>query len=106
MDLADIRRADVMLLINKEEWENKGTGGRHFETGYAIAHQIPVLIYGKRSHALQYHELIYTVPEGSSVRHILDQLWWMNAKIKPRRKSTRISRHRREDARDSCEEKP
>lgn len=53
-DLRDIEECNVFLLYNPQEWYNKGTGGRHFETGYALGLKKPVLIYGWRTNLFYY----------------------------------------------------
>ena len=49
IDLRDIDDADVLILLNPEGWERRGTGGRHVETGYALASIGRVAIVGVRS---------------------------------------------------------
>lgn len=44
--LEDIDRSDVVLLINPPEWAERGTGGRHFECGYALAKGKRIVIWG------------------------------------------------------------
>jgi nucleoside 2-deoxyribosyltransferase len=48
-DLADVAAADLLLALNVAGWEDKGTGGRHVELGYALALQKPILLVGARS---------------------------------------------------------
>jgi nucleoside 2-deoxyribosyltransferase len=45
-DYEDIRKADVVVFINPEDWANSGTGGRHCEVGYAQALGKPIFILG------------------------------------------------------------
>lgn len=47
--LEDVRRCDVFMLWNPRQWERTGTGGRHVETGVAIALDKPVIILGART---------------------------------------------------------
>ena len=49
MDLADVDRADVLVLLNPEDWRTTGTGGRHSEFGYAHARGKHLFIVGVRS---------------------------------------------------------
>lgn len=49
MDLQDIDEADALLAWNPPGWENIGTGGRHFEFGYAFAEDKLLVLLGKRS---------------------------------------------------------
>lgn len=53
-DLDDVARADTLLAINDPEWENKGTGGRHVEFGYAIALGLRLVLMGNRSNIFHY----------------------------------------------------
>lgn len=53
-DLDDVRKAHILMAINPESWREKGTGGRHVEFGYALAMQIPILLYGERTNAFHY----------------------------------------------------
>ena len=55
IDLADIDRATVFLLINPPEWKHKGTGGRHVEFGYAVARHKDIVILGERTNV--FHSL-------------------------------------------------
>ena len=54
-DLEDIRNADVLLALNPADWENKGSGGRHIEFGYAYALNKHVVLAGSRSN--MFHHL-------------------------------------------------
>jgi nucleoside 2-deoxyribosyltransferase len=49
MDIMDIERCDVLLLWNPIAWHNAGTGGRHFEMGYAAAIGKRLVVLGARS---------------------------------------------------------
>jgi len=49
MDLADVMRANVLLLLNPEEYRRSGTGGRHCEFMYAWTLGKKVVILGVRS---------------------------------------------------------
>lgn len=53
-DLDDVREADMLLALNPPGWEDKGTGGRHVELGYAIALSIPVMLVGARTNIFHY----------------------------------------------------
>lgn len=53
-DLADVAEADVLLALNYAGWENKGTGGRHVELGYAIALGKRIVLVGARSNIFHY----------------------------------------------------
>lgn len=58
LDLADVARADVLLAFNPRGWEQKGTGGRHVELGYALALGIPVVLLGERSNIFHFLDSI------------------------------------------------
>lgn len=49
MDLGDVRDADALVLLNPDSYENKGTGGRHVEVGYALALGRRVIVFGSIS---------------------------------------------------------
>jgi nucleoside 2-deoxyribosyltransferase len=53
-DLADVAEADVLLALNYAGWEDKGTGGRHVEFGYAIALGKRIVLVGLRSNIFHY----------------------------------------------------
>lgn len=47
-DLHDVTRANLFVLFTAEAVGGEtGSGGRHVETGYAIAKNIPVIVVGK-----------------------------------------------------------
>ena len=54
-DLEDIRMADTLLVLHPEEFEYKGTGGRHFEMGYAVALGKNIVLVGRRTN--NFHHL-------------------------------------------------
>ena len=60
-DLDDVARADVLLAINAEAWENKGTGGRHVEFGYAIALGLRLVLIGRRSNIFHYLSDVHVI---------------------------------------------
>ena len=49
IDLSDVNAADGLVLLNPDGWEEKGTGGRWVEFGYALSHAKPILLIGERS---------------------------------------------------------
>jgi nucleoside 2-deoxyribosyltransferase len=61
-DLQDIDACDAFILLNPVQWTNKGTGGRHFETGYAFAQGKPIYVIGERSNIFLTHFSIKTFP--------------------------------------------
>lgn len=54
--LEDIDRCDVVVAINLATWADRGTGGRHFELGYAFARQKPILLAGARTNVFHHLE--------------------------------------------------
>lgn len=66
-DLADVREAHAVVLINPPSYANKGTGGRHVEIGFALALGITIVIHGVKSNI--FHEL-----PGVSVTQTVDEL--------------------------------
>jgi hypothetical protein len=91
-DLQDVLNAHAVVAINPEEYRNSGTGGRHVELGYAIAHSIPVFILGCRSHV--FHDMcdlidnetvliaaLHASPASFSYRHHVQSLRAMFARV-------------------------
>lgn len=58
LDLADVARADTLLLINPEGWERSGTGGRHVELGYALRMGKQIVVLGVRSNIFHYLDCV------------------------------------------------
>lgn len=54
LDLADVDRADVLVALNPPGWEDRGTGGRHVELGYALAKQKRVVLVGHSTNIFHY----------------------------------------------------
>ena len=46
-DLFDVKRADLLVLFTAESVGTEGGGGRHVETGFALALNKPVLVVGE-----------------------------------------------------------
>lgn len=59
LDLDDITASDALVLVNPSAWAKRGTGGRHVETGYALAAGKPVYIFGARTNV--FHHLTEVV---------------------------------------------
>ena len=71
-DLADIDQADVLVAFTSAgAWALDGTrspvpsnygasGGRHIETGYALAHQTPVVLIGQPENVFHWLDAITT----------------------------------------------
>jgi nucleoside 2-deoxyribosyltransferase len=62
-DLQDVLNAHAVVAINPIGYHNAGTGGRHVEVGYALAHAIPVFVLGGKSNV--FHELCMHVDHES-----------------------------------------
>ena len=55
-DLVELNGCQALVLFNPPEMRDKGTGGRHVETGYAIARAIPIILIGEPSNAVHYNK--------------------------------------------------
>ena len=53
-DLRDVAAADIFILLNYKGWLMEGQGGKHVETGYALAMGKPVYLVGKRWNVFHY----------------------------------------------------
>ena len=62
-DLNDVDRATVVLLINPQNWATRGTGGRHFELGYAYARHKDIVIWGERTNVFHSLDGIHVAPD-------------------------------------------
>jgi nucleoside 2-deoxyribosyltransferase len=54
-NLCDLRKSDLIIVFTENSDSTYGRGGRHIETGYALAMNIPVVVVGEREnifHAL------------------------------------------------------
>lgn len=63
VDLADVKRADVLVAMNPPGWERAGTGGRHVEFGYALAHGKHMVLVGERSNIFHHLSDVHVVDE-------------------------------------------
>lgn len=73
-DLDDIAAADAVVALNPPGWENRGTGGRHVEFGYALGLGKHVVLVGVRSnifHHLTQAHLCDTVDTAGSLLRAL-----------------------------------
>jgi nucleoside 2-deoxyribosyltransferase len=61
-DLADVARADVVVILNPPEWRELGTGGRHVELGFAIALWKPIVLIGAASNIFHRLPEVHIVP--------------------------------------------
>lgn len=75
-DLNDIANADVMICFTEPAGQGIARGGRHVEFGYAIAHNIPVIIIGPRENI--FYSLAVedggSIPQLETVGQLLDVL--------------------------------
>lgn len=60
-DLRDIDDCDVFVLLNPKRLHLSGHGGRHVETGYAIAKGKPIFILGARENVFHYTFFVHSV---------------------------------------------
>jgi len=61
MDLADVRSAEALVLINPKKWANSGTGGRHTEVGYALCLGLPIFVLGEPTNLFHAQQLVRVV---------------------------------------------
>ena len=67
IDLDDIDRSTVVILINPPEWAHKGTGGRHVEFGYALARHKDIIVFGERTNIFHHVDSVHVVSDLTSV---------------------------------------
>jgi nucleoside 2-deoxyribosyltransferase len=60
-DFEDIDESDVLLVLSPKSGHRNGTGGKHVETGYAMANSKPVFVVGERENIFHYHPLARVV---------------------------------------------
>jgi hypothetical protein len=53
-DLDDVAACDVLVVLNPVGWEERGTGGRHVELGYALFAHKPIVLVGPRTNIFHY----------------------------------------------------
>jgi len=63
VDLADVARADVLIALNPDGWQERGTGGRHVEFGYALALGKPILLIGQRANIFHHLSTVKAVED-------------------------------------------
>ncbi|HUF24728.1 MAG TPA: nucleoside 2-deoxyribosyltransferase [Vicinamibacterales bacterium] len=66
-DFEDIDAADAVVVFNPAESCSIGRGGRHVETGYALALGKPVAIVGARGNIFHWLPEIAVVPDWPSL---------------------------------------
>jgi len=62
-DIEDIQAADVVVVFNPHEACNIGRGGRHVETGYALALGKKVVIVGARANVFHWMPQVTVVDD-------------------------------------------
>jgi hypothetical protein len=60
-NLEDLRRADVLLLLNPAGGRRLGHGGRDVELGYALALEKTILLVGGRENVFHYLDRISVI---------------------------------------------
>lgn len=54
-DISDLKRSEAIICITGN---SSPSGGKHFETGYAMALGLKVYIYGPRENVFHYHSKV------------------------------------------------
>jgi len=60
-DLQDVADAEMLLALHPDGWEDRGTGGRHVEFGYALALGKQVVLVGKRSNIFHHLDCVRVI---------------------------------------------
>jgi nucleoside 2-deoxyribosyltransferase len=71
MDLGNITESDVLVIFNPKEFHRSGTGGRHVETGYAIALKKPIILVGERENVFHHLSNITVIPDSSTLEQTI-----------------------------------
>lgn len=71
-DIEDIRAADVVVVFNPREAGEVGRGGRHVETGYALALGKVVVIVGVRTNVFHWMPHVTVVDDWGALMEVLD----------------------------------
>lgn len=74
MDLEDVMTSDALVMLNPDGWEQKGTGGRWVEFGYAVAMAKPILVVGERSNIFCHLSHVHQVDELADVVKAVQKL--------------------------------
>lgn len=70
MDEEDVRAADALLLI-AEEPGRMVPGGKHVETGIALALRHPIFVLGRKENLFHWHPLVTLVDSNDELVHKL-----------------------------------
>ena len=60
-DFEDIDDADVYLVYSPKKSHRNGTGGKHVELGWALAHGKRCVLIGERENIFHYHPMVSVV---------------------------------------------
>jgi len=66
MDEEDVRSADALILLAESEGQFV-PGGKHVETGIAIALQRPVFVVGRRENLFHWHPSVTVLPSAEEL---------------------------------------
>lgn len=72
-DLEDIRAADVVVVYNPPEACAIGRGGRHVETGFALALGKPIVVVGARGNVFHWLPDIAVVKDWTDLHEWLER---------------------------------
>jgi len=72
-DLEDIRAADVVVVYNPPEACAVGRGGRHVETGFALALDKPIVVVGARGNVFHWLPAIALVSDWAELEGWLER---------------------------------
>ena len=75
-DIRDLQKADILVALLPKKYSKKGTGGRHFEFGFAFATYKPIVIVGHRSNVFHYLPRIDQIDRlGQLVNYLKSGIW-------------------------------
>jgi len=63
VDVVDIMAADLFVLYSPKAEHGTGRGGRHVETGIAIAARKPIILVGERENIFHWHPSVVVFPD-------------------------------------------
>lgn len=72
-DLDDIRAADIVVVYNPPEACAVGRGGRHVETGFALALDRPIVVVGARGNVFHWLPVITLVRDWTELEAWLER---------------------------------
>jgi hypothetical protein len=70
MDIDDVRRADVLVLLKPKASHRHTTGGHHVETGIALERGMPVVLLGEVENVFHRHNDVSVLPFPESHRDV------------------------------------